>query len=320
MGDQPPTLSNPNMADNYRIDTLTAKLIARAERNRMTSDNEEALELYLNRVRQLLAAAPDLSGESEKKKMILTCGLSGKFTSLVLNRCTAMSCEQTLAFLENFCGKGPEQAAVEFRSLRQGSRPIAEWRLAVELVGTKGKRTNSDIIWCFIDGITDTTLRQELMRANAAGNYNSLEDLMPVVMKIASTLTSTRKQEAAATTTEEENVNAVRPPGQPAAGPRQTETRSCYNCGERGHIAKFCPKPKQTAKQAAQANSNGQMKCQLCDGIGHEARQCGPTKPYLRCQWCNIVGHSAKECNKRLKGNVNVVNEKSEPLNEQRDQ
>ena len=36
--------------------------------------------------------------------------------------------------------------------------------------------------------------------------------------------------------------------------------------------------------------------CQLCDAVGHSARECGRRHHHITCQICSTDGHSAKEC------------------------
>jgi hypothetical protein len=312
------------MANNSRItnsagmtaedERTLSKTIARLERKSMAGDSEEDLQLYLARVRAALAAVP-ASTSSEARKMIITAGLSAKYTGLVNEKCTTMAGEATLAFLADFCATSPEQAAHDFRGLRQGSRSIAEWRLAVELVGARAKRWDSDIVHCFIEGLTDPVLRAKLIDANNNSRFETLNQLMPVVLRTANSLTSAKKKETAAAL-EEEQAYALTSPGA-----RPPDSRTCFKCKRPGHIARVCPNTDRVGGGNDGRPSTSQVKCQICDGIGHTARACGAAQPPpLCCQWCNKNGHSAKDCRTRLGKGVNALEEKDGPLNEERDQ
>ena len=55
----------------------------------------------------------------------------------------------------------------------------------------------------------------------------------------------------------------------PRRAPR-TESRSCYNCGESGHISRNCP----TGGAGGEFGGADTRTCFVCSGVGHIARDC----------------------------------------------
>jgi hypothetical protein len=323
----PPALpANPPQLTAEDERTLS-KAIARIERKSMAGDADEDLVQYLLRVKAALAALP--SGTSgEAKKMLIVAGLSARYTSLVAERCASSTWQETLNLLEEFVTASREQAEHEFRGLKQGARSISEWRLTVELVGARAKRNNSDIVQCFIEGLTDVALRAELTRANNIGKFDTLNQLMPVVLKTANSLTGARKKDTATVATlDDEHAFAFSPPGARQAyapssqGAGAPDNRTCFKCKRQGHLARACPNTDGAGGGNDGRSGNSQLRCQLCDATGHEAGSCSALRPPIRCQWCKRNGHGAKECRARLAGKgVNALEDSDGPLNEDRDQ
>ena len=67
-------------------------------------------------------------------------------------------------------------------------------------------------------------------------------------------------------------------------GSMATSERSCYKCGNSGHIAKDCPEVGEDIRA-----------CHTCGKTGHLSANC----PEQRCYVCNGIGHISKACPNR---------------------
>jgi len=98
--------------------------------------------------------------------------------------------------------------------------------------------------------------------ATAAGPYDN--GLAEKVDKLCSAVTALTMEHSVAHSRE-----------QPSAANRgqyrrQNMRRQCYNCGDFTHLIRECPK-----KNSEYKPSSGQtVQCQLCDKVGHSAKQC----------------------------------------------
>ena len=69
----------------------------------------------------------------------------------------------------------------------------------------------------------------------------------------------------------------------------RTETRSCYNCGEVGHLGKDCPLPdKRKAKPAGQRGTAKSLSEQDADGFTSKGRLCLAREPRARGRLCML--------------------------------
>ncbi|KAI4182794.1 MAG: hypothetical protein LQ348_004802 [Seirophora lacunosa] len=65
-------------------------------------------------------------------------------------------------------------------------------------------------------------------------------------------------------------------------------SRACRNCGEEGHIAKECEKPKNPATTT----------CRNCEQVGHFSKDCPEPRDWskVKCNTCGEMGHTVKRC------------------------
>ena len=56
-----------------------------------------------------------------------------------------------------------------------------------------------------------------------------------------------------------------------------TQSKLCFQCGEVGHIAKFCPR-----KKSGGSSSSGEVQCFACGKKGHVKRNCPDWQVYLK--------------------------------------
>jgi len=75
----------------------------------------------------------------------------------------------------------------------------------------------------------------------------------------------------------------------PAARSAYEENMECFNCRERGHHIRDCPKNCDSCGQHHPGRRC--IRCHECKGLGHRAQDC----IYARCKWCNDY-HRSRDC------------------------
>merc|ERR1711962_1828240 len=79
--------------------------------------------------------------------------------------------------------------------------------------------------------------------------------------------------------------------------------RSCYNCGESGHISRECTKPRQGGGGGGGFGGGRSMTCYNCNEEGHISRDCPQGRSGGRggggggnCYNCGEPGHLSRDC------------------------
>jgi DnaJ-class molecular chaperone len=175
------------------------RLIAQAVKKQLKEVNPTTLEGHLQEVARLTNQAND---DAEKKEILLA-SFGDELARNIARWTEGQSHADSINIIRRQLGGAEEDLEAQFTSLSQGNLTLTSWRVRVEDMGKRAKKTDKEIIRRFIAGLEDVDFRVRVQ---------AVVDVSHGSIAISSLM-----------------------------DPRgQRDQRTCFNCNKTGHIAREC--------------------------------------------------------------------------------